>query len=74
MAIVTAKGQITLPKWVRESLGLEAGSQIEFEIESDGVRIRRRVPRERIEQWVGCLPTNGEFADVDALLDELRGA
>ena len=29
-AKVTSKGQITLPKWVRESLGLNPGASVEF--------------------------------------------
>lgn len=29
-AKVTSKGQITLPKWVREALGLKPGGSVEF--------------------------------------------
>ncbi len=54
MATVTRKGQITLPRAVREALGLEAGSEVDFEIASDGVRLRRRVSRANLEKWVGC--------------------
>ncbi len=74
MATVTRKGQITLPRAVREALGLEAGSEVDFEIASDGVRLRRRVSRANLEKWVGCLPPTGDLADVDALMDDLRNA
>ena len=33
---VTSKGQVTIPKPVRDRLGIEAGSAIEFEMEPDG--------------------------------------
>jgi AbrB family looped-hinge helix DNA binding protein len=35
-ATVTSKGQITLPRLLRESLGLKRGSRIRFRIEADG--------------------------------------
>ncbi len=74
MATVTSKGQITLPREVRDALGLKAGSEVAFEITPDGVRLRRCVMRAQLGKWIGCLPTTGEFADVDALMDELRDA
>jgi len=74
MTTVTSKGQITLPRTVRDALGLKAGSKVEFEVKPDGVRLRRRVTRTQLEKWVGCLPSTGEFSDVDALIDELRDA
>jgi len=42
-AIVTTKGQITIPKAVREHLGLSAGSQVSFDISPDGTAILRPV-------------------------------
>ena len=36
-ATMTSKGQITIPKEVREVLGLEAGHRISFQIREDGV-------------------------------------
>lgn len=74
MVTVTRKGQVTLPRTVRDALGLEPGAEIDFVIEPDGVRLRRRVSRAQLEKWVGCLPTQNALADVDALMDELRDA
>ncbi len=34
---VTTKGQITIPKAVREALGVEAGDRVEFVVREDGV-------------------------------------
>ncbi|MCB0262083.1 MAG: AbrB/MazE/SpoVT family DNA-binding domain-containing protein [Calditrichaeota bacterium] len=36
IAKITSKGQITLPKKVREKLHLKTGDKIQFEINSDG--------------------------------------
>jgi AbrB family looped-hinge helix DNA binding protein len=35
-ATVTSKGQVTLPKRLRERLGLKQGSRIRFRLEADG--------------------------------------
>jgi antitoxin PrlF len=36
-AIVTSKGQITIPKEVREALGVDAGDRVEFVESAKGV-------------------------------------
>ncbi len=36
-AMVTNKGQITIPKEVREALGLNEGHRVTFQIRKDGV-------------------------------------
>ena len=41
---LSAKGQVTIPKNVREKLGLEPGDGIGYEVEGDAVRIRRVDP------------------------------
>ncbi|HEY3210624.1 MAG TPA: AbrB/MazE/SpoVT family DNA-binding domain-containing protein [Actinomycetota bacterium] len=42
-ATVTSKGQITLPKPVREALGLEAGDRVLFRVH-DGRAVLAKVP------------------------------
>jgi AbrB family looped-hinge helix DNA binding protein len=36
-ATITSKGQITIPKEVRDALGLESGHQVSFLLREDGV-------------------------------------
>ena len=36
---VTSKGQVTIPQEVRRRLGIEAGSEVDFEIDNDVVRL-----------------------------------
>ena len=38
-ATVTSKGQITIPKPVRDALGLSAGDQVVFLVEAEGVSL-----------------------------------
>lgn len=53
-AKVTAKGQITIPKHVRESLKLQPGDKVRFEIEEDGCA-RMRAMNRSIDDIVGML-------------------
>lgn len=38
---VTSKGQVTIPGEVRKRLGIEPGSEVDFELDGDGARIVR---------------------------------
>jgi antitoxin PrlF len=40
---VTRKGQITIPKPVRDRLGISPGSKVDFEVSEDGRAYLRRV-------------------------------
>jgi AbrB family looped-hinge helix DNA binding protein len=42
-ATLTSKGQITLPKEIRERLGLDAGSMLDFQILEDNTITAREV-------------------------------
>lgn len=39
---VTSKGQVTIPQHVRRQLGIEPGSEVEFELDANGARLVRR--------------------------------
>jgi antitoxin PrlF len=43
LATLTSKGQITLPKEIRDRLGLDAGSMLDFEILPDNTIMARPV-------------------------------
>ncbi len=42
---LTTKGQVTIPKPIRDRLGLGPGSAVEFEIAEDGRVVLRRADR-----------------------------
>jgi len=68
-SILGEKGQVTIPKALRESLGLKPGSELEFE-ERGGKLIARRVLRvDPLNELLGILSQ----MNVDAALGELRG-
>lgn len=73
MATVTSKGQITLPKEVREALGLVPGSQVEFVLEPGRVILRKQVSPEVLQRWQGRLRGKLPASSVDSLLEMLRG-
>ena len=44
VATLTAKGQVTVPKAVREALGLRQGDLLSWELEDGSVRVRAVAP------------------------------
>lgn len=71
-AKVTSKGQITIPKHVRDRLGLDPGDEVEF-IEEDGAfRIRKERRQSPYAKYRGSIK-NWTGQDPEDLLRELRG-
>ncbi len=57
-ATLTSKGQVTIPKEVREYLRVDAGDRLEFSLEPDGsVRVRR--PQRAVGDLYGMLRRRG---------------
>jgi len=69
---MTTKGQITVPKPVRDQLGLVPGDTLEF-VEANGTFvIRRHTEQPRFAKYRGVLEhLRGQ--DPDSLLEALRG-
>lgn len=44
MPRVTTKGQVTIPKEIREALGIEPGDEVAFEETTAGYAIRKKEP------------------------------
>ena len=53
---ITSKGQTTLPKSVREALGLKTGDRVRYVILGNGVRI---LPVRPIDRLFGALKSDG---------------
>ena len=68
---VSEKGQITIPKRLRDQLGLRPGTVIEFE-EADGRLVGRKLgPIDRLDELYGTLPLPP--GGTDAFIREIRG-
>ena len=65
---ITSKGQVTVPKRVRESLGIKVGDSIAYEVNEDNAVIRR-IPKIDVE-WANSIE-NTLTEWVDGLDDEL---
>ena len=72
-SLVTSKGQVTIPKELREKFGIEPGVHVDFAAAADGIRLRKVVDREKRLGVLGCLKEELAGRSVKELLDELRG-
>ena len=69
---ISSKGQITVPKAVRDRLGLRTGTVVEFEVTGAGVMLRKGHKGIRpVDRVRGIL---GRSRSTDDLIDEMRGA
>jgi len=65
-ATMTSKGQITVPKMVREALGLLEGTKVNFELLPDGTALMR-VKRKSIMSLFGKYSTGGIKVSIDEM-------
>jgi len=72
-SLVTSKGQVTIPKELREKFGIEPGVHVDFAIAPDGIRMRKVVDRQKRLGVLGCLKKELAGRSVKDLLDDLRG-
>ncbi len=61
LARITSKGQITVPKEVRERLGVAPGDSLEFRFESDRLEVLP-VRRRRLSEFRGIFRVDGAKA------------
>jgi antitoxin PrlF len=51
---VTQKGQVTIPKEIRDFLGIRPGQKVSFQINGDHAVVKKgEQPAVSIEKWVG---------------------
>lgn len=71
-AIVSEKGQVTIPKGVRERLGIRPGTVLDFEAVGGRLIAVKKNDFDAISRWrgKGTIPGN---IDVDEYLKKARG-
>ena len=61
LATVSVKGQVTLPKTIRDELKIEQGTQLDFQLNADGTLSVRALKRSALS-IVGLLKRAGQTA------------
>lgn len=73
MSKLTQKGQITIPKSIRQKLGIGPGDEIEFHITQDHkVVLTKTVSTSAFTKYIGYL-SQQKSKDPDQIVSELRG-
>lgn len=67
---VTERGQVTIPKSLRERLGIQPGQVVEFSELDGSIVIRRTAAEHPVDQIFGILQAG---RSTDELMVELRG-
>jgi AbrB family looped-hinge helix DNA binding protein len=72
---LSSRGQITLPKELRDALFLKQGDKVEFRVRKGEVVLsaRRSEAEDPIARWVGALPAELGPGGGKAWVRELRG-
>lgn len=69
-SVVSEKGQITIPKPLRQRLGIRAGETVEFREDAGRLIIEKAVVRDPLDELYGVLDIEG---GTDRLVRDLRG-
>jgi AbrB family looped-hinge helix DNA binding protein len=70
-AIVSEKGQVTIPKACRDRLGLQAGSALDFEARDGKLVAVKQQPEDVFRKWRGKARLPGGLS-VDQYLNTIR--
>lgn len=71
MPTLTQKGQVTIPKGVRNVLNIKQGDKIIFEVEEEKVIIRKGWEKADFRKYIGFLK-NKKGQKVDDIISSLR--
>lgn len=71
MPTLTQKGQVTIPKYVREALSLDQGDEVIFEVDDQRAILRKKEKTPQFQKYVGFLKQL-DGARVDDIINEMR--
>ena len=74
MSRMTAKGQVTIPKRLRDHLGLKPGSTVDFALAEDGEVVLRPGKKQESGRFDALLGSAKFGMTTDQLMRLLRGA
>jgi antitoxin PrlF len=72
-ARITSKGQVTIPKAVREALGIKERDSLLFELEGDEVRVHAAGRPVSFADYAGAWCEGMSWDEVNDYVTDLRG-
>ncbi len=74
---LTSKGQVTIPLAIRKRLGLQPWTEVEFELDGNAVRVRKKAGAagrgRRVLEALGRAPKPASGLTTDQLMALTRG-
>ena len=73
---VGERGQVTIPKEIRERFGIGPETDVEFEVQRNVIVLKKTPKKLNIEKWKGrCRESLREigYTSVDKFIEDLRG-
>lgn len=70
------RGQVTIPKGIRERFGLGPESEVEFEVVHGAILLKKAPKQLKLRKWKGrCGNRFAElgYSSVDRFIDDVRG-
>ncbi len=70
------RGQVTIPKDLREKFGLKPETEVEFQVVNNSILLRKKPRKLALARWKGrCRKSFAElrYARVDEFIQDVRG-
>ena len=73
---VGERGQVTIPKEIRERFGIGADTEVEFQVLENNIVLKKAPKKLNLAKWKGrCRDCFGElgYTSVDEFMEDVRG-
>jgi len=70
------RGQVTIPKDIRERFGLKPATEVEFRVEKDSLVLQKKPTKLKLDKWRGHCAKNFVrlgYKTVDEFIEDVRG-
>ncbi len=70
------RGQVTIPKVIRDRFGLGPDTEVEFKIENSSIVLRKKPKKLELKKWKGRAKASFAelgYSSVDRFIEDIRG-
>jgi AbrB family looped-hinge helix DNA binding protein len=70
------RGQVTIPKKIRDRFGLGPETEVEFQIAESSIVLRKKPKKLNLKKWRGRVKASFDelgYSSVDQFIEDIRG-